>query len=298
MGMSRIADIGQPHPSPARRHMARLAILALTLAAMPGAATAQISVTPACKLQPGPVRAVAHVLDGETVRLDDGGEVRLIGALAPRGSDVGASDADWPPAEAARQALAALVQGRSVSLAFGGQRIDRYGRWLAHLVVERDGLERWVQGELLEQGMARAYALPSNAACMADLIARERVARKNGRGLWLNAAYQIRSAERPDELLAYRHSFQLVAGRVASVAVRYGQVYINFEKRDRTAFSVIVRRSSEAPLQPDPRKLEGRSVLARGWIDRRAGPVIEIGALSQLELIDQAEAAGASAESR
>src|SRR5581483_9604137 len=40
---------------------------------------------PACAgLEEGPTRSVARIIDGETVALDDGSELRLIGALAPR----------------------------------------------------------------------------------------------------------------------------------------------------------------------------------------------------------------------
>ena len=50
-----------------------------------------------CTLEPGPVRTVARVLDGETLILDDGKAVRLIGALAPRAHDAGAAAGAWPP---------------------------------------------------------------------------------------------------------------------------------------------------------------------------------------------------------
>ena len=56
-----------------------------------------------CELEPGPVRTVARVLDAETLQLDDGGEVRIIGALAPRARDAAAVPGEWP---AEQQAIA------------------------------------------------------------------------------------------------------------------------------------------------------------------------------------------------
>ncbi len=44
-----------------------------------------------CTLEPGPVRTVTRIVDGETLVLDDGKVVRLIGALAPRARDAGAA---------------------------------------------------------------------------------------------------------------------------------------------------------------------------------------------------------------
>ncbi len=94
------------------------------------------------------------------MRLDDGKEVRLLGILAPRASDAGASPGTWPPESAQGRALADLVQGQSVSLAFAGRRADRYDRVLAHVFTTTNGVPVWVQGQLVEQGHARADPRP------------------------------------------------------------------------------------------------------------------------------------------
>ena len=128
-------------------------------------AVAQPAVTLPCALEPGPTRAVVEVVDGETLRLDDRVEVRLIGALAPRAADAGSqAEAAWRPAKESQAALAALVLGQSVALAFAGPRADRYGRVLAHLFVGDGDAQVWVQGRLVELGHARAYSLPGSDA--------------------------------------------------------------------------------------------------------------------------------------
>ncbi len=73
--------------------MPRLAGLGalLLLSAQPAAALEPRE--PACELHAGPTRAVVRVIDAETVLLDDGREVRLIGALAPRSPDMSAGAA-------------------------------------------------------------------------------------------------------------------------------------------------------------------------------------------------------------
>ena len=53
-----------------------LAIAAQTAQAQPRA--------PDCGLRDGEMRSVVRVVDGDTVVIDGGSEVRLIGALAPR----------------------------------------------------------------------------------------------------------------------------------------------------------------------------------------------------------------------
>ena len=215
---------------------ATLALLA-ALAAGPSPAETPAS-EPACTLQAAGTHAVVRVIDAETVLLDDASEVRLIGALAPRAPDMRPGADAWPPEAAAIEALRALVQGRSVELAYAGRRSDRYGRLLAHLFLDRDGERVWVQGELLKAGHARAYGLPGSFTCMPEMLAHERVARSAGTGLWSNGAYRTRSALRPGALMRYRNSYQIVEGQLAHVAPTKARTYLNFGadwRRDFTA---------------------------------------------------------------
>jgi micrococcal nuclease len=275
-----------------RSKRAAIWLLAVAWLLAAPARAADLTITPQCTLPAGPVRAVTRILDGDTLQLDDGSELRLIGALAPHAHDAGADLGAWPPAEEARRTLGDLVLGKSVALAFGGLRMDRYGRWLAHAIVEPEGRKEWVQGHMLARGMARAYALKDNAACISDLLDLERPAREGNLGLWTNAAYQVRSAESPHELLAYRHTFQLVRGRVATVSQGRGSTFLNFAD-DRRGFAVLLKRiGTGLPDGQAPDNLKGRAALVRGWIERRNGPVIEIDADGQIELIDAPDAVG------
>ncbi len=112
-------------------------------------------------------RAVVSVIDGATLALDNGMQVRLIGTLAPssldadpgpdppnhsagddgeeEGSEIAANANQqrnknapdtWQPAVAAREALARFVDGRSVTVATAGRQRDRYGRVLGHVFVD------------------------------------------------------------------------------------------------------------------------------------------------------------------
>jgi len=195
-------------------------------------------------------------------------------------------------------ALEALVGGHSVALAFAGSQTDRYGRVQAHLFVDRDGQQTWVQGRLAEQGHVRAHALPRNPdPCHAALVARERLARLAGLGLWSHAAYQIRPADRPSELSRYANSFQLVRGRVERTRTTRGLAILELASGERPpasegrsqwgAFQVLWRRSAADRLKlPDLTSFVGRNVLVRGWIEEHRGPEITLVAAGQLELED------------
>src|SRR5262249_1056234 len=258
---------------------AAAAVLLAANAATAADAQQSVDQPEACTLTAGPTRAVVRVFDAETVLLDDNEEVRLIGALAPRSPDLSAKAVAWPPEEATAAALRALVEGRSVSLAFSGRERDRYGRRLAHLFLDRDGERVWVQGELLTHGNARAYGLPESYACMHALVAHERVARDAGIGLWANAAYAVRSASRTRELLTRRNSYEIVSGTVAKVAVTKARTYLNFGADWRSDFTAGIE-ARVLRANPEWAKtlaaLEGRNVQARGWSQSRNGSSIDI----------------------
>jgi endonuclease YncB( thermonuclease family) len=235
----------------------------------------------ACAISSGETQGVARVIDAETIALDDGTEVRLIGALPSRSLDA-ASDGS------AVAAIEDAVRGRSVELRYGGRRSDRYGRRLAQVFAIDGDAKVWLQGKLVESGRARAYALPGNEACLKDLLAKEQLARLNGRGIWSDSPYRVRNSAQTRELLALRGRFAVVEGKVQQVAASGGRTYLNFGsdwKRDFTAAvpPAVMRAKPEA--QKYLHSLEGRDVRVRGWIERRNGPLIELSSLDEIEVL-------------
>ncbi len=239
-------------------------------------------------LEAGPRHAVERVVDGETIVLDDGQEVRLIGALAPRRLKREGGSPPWKPEQDAIAALDSLVLGRSVELAFSERRRDRYGRLLAHVFLERDGRRVWVQGDLLSRGHARAYGLPGNFACMNELLAHEAVAREAGIGLWSNAAYDTRSADFPRQLMRLRNTYQIIEGTVVDVAPTKSGLFLNFSEDWKTDLTVGVSRKVQR-AHPEWAEtlsaLKAKHVRMRGWITYRNGPYVEIRDPSQIEIV-------------
>lgn len=251
-------------------------------------------VSGSCRVEAGPKRAVVRVIDAETLLLDDGKQMRLVGALAPDAVEQGSSADTWLPDVAARERLAALVAGKTIELAYpAGRRFDRYGRHLAQVYVGDGANRRWVQRELVENGLARAAAGPGQHACIADLIALERVARLAVLGLWSNSAYKVREAWKTRTLLAQIGTFQLVEGRVRDVA-RTGQrsaerIYLNFGRNwrwDFTAGVSLAGRDDADAVTTRLQALKGKRVIVRGWIERRNGPYIDVTELAQIESVE------------
>lgn len=234
-------------------------------------------------LQPGGTSRAIEVVDGDTLILQDGREVRLVGLQAPKLPLGRPNFRTWPLADEAKAALESLALNRTLRVSYGGERVDRHGRHLAHLHTD-DGT--WIQGEMLRRGMARVYSWPDNRALVTEMLALEREARAARRGIWDHDYYRIR---RHDETRDDLDSFQLVEGRVERAARGGRNVYLNFGDNWRRDFTVTLlpedqRRFEAAGI--DPLQLEGRRVRVRGWLRWRNGPMIRATHPEQIELLE------------
>jgi len=239
-------------------------------------------VWPAPLTQDGSGR-VASIVDGDTLILDDGREIRLVGIQAPKLPLGRRNFKTWPLAQKSRAALGALTLGKIVTLSYGGRRKDRYNRLLAHL---HDSAGRWVQGELLRGGMARVYSFADNRAVVAQILVLERDARAARRGIWRDPFYRVRDARDAARDIG---GFQLVEGRVQAVARRTKRTYINFGADWRSDFTVVVAARARRLFRAaglDLTRLEGRRIRVRGWVKSYNGPMIEATHPKQIEFLD------------
>jgi endonuclease YncB( thermonuclease family) len=238
----------------------------------------------AAELADGERGRVASIVDGDTLALEGGLEVRLVGIQAPKLPLDRPNFVKWPLADEAKAALARLAAGRTLQLKYGGARRDRYGRALAHLYDE-DG--RWLQGLLLAEGMARVYSFRDNRALVAEMLALERAARAGRRGIWRHPYYRVLEPEAAADRL---DSFQLVEGAVVQAALVKGRLFLNFGPDWRTDFSVNVPAKDVGLFRRaglDPLGYQGRRVRVRGWIESWNGPMIEATHPEQIEVVSE-----------
>lgn len=242
-----------------------------------------------CDLVAGEGGVVARVVDGDTVVLDSGLEVRLAGIQAPKLPLDRPGFVTWPLADLAKAELEHLALGAAVELRYGGGRRDRYGRAPAQLfVLSEDGGEAWLQEKMLAAGLARVYSVADDRQCLGALIGAERAARRSGLGLWADPYYVVFSAT--DPALAGRHdSYDLIEGRILSVGERGPIIYLDFGLSWSTDFTVVLSSEAAAALAESGWKagdLVGRRVRVRGWIEQRGGPSLRVTHPDQLELLD------------
>ncbi|MBX3053733.1 MAG: thermonuclease family protein [Caldilineaceae bacterium] len=124
--------------------------------------------------QSGEEATVQHVIDGDSVRLTDGREVRYIGVDA---AELG-SDGPW--AKAAKDANIRLVQGKRVRLEREVSETDRYGRLLRHVYVG----DRWVNGALVAAGLTRVRLYAPDVQRGPELVKLQEEAQRRRRGMW------------------------------------------------------------------------------------------------------------------
>lgn len=220
---------------------------------------------------------VAAIVDGRSVRLDDGREIRLIGI---------------EPTAATKQALVSLLAGRDVTLRSPDDTPDRYGRQSALVFVAESDVP--VQATLLAQGDAIASAEITDKDCATSLMASEAAARRQKMGSWA-APSAIKNAESPDDILAEIGRFAVVEGKIVSVRQAGAVTYLNFGRNWTRGFAVTISKRTLSAFESAGialKSLENRRIRVRGWVEGNTGPRIEVRLVGQIELLGANEPTG------
>jgi len=202
------------------------------------------------------VQAV-HVYDGDTIKLQDGRRVRLIGINTPEiGRD---GTPSGPLAGEARSALRELLEAGSsmLLLQHGAERHDRYGRLLANAFLQSG---ENIAVSLLQQGLATTLVVPPNTWAHNCYQAHEDQARRANRGLWALAEYRVQDAA---TLPPGTRGFCIVSGRVLEVRESRHNVWVDMDG----PLVVRIPRKDLVNFEPhNPEQLVGQSVEVRGWV--------------------------------
>jgi len=122
---------------------------------------------------------VQRVVDGDTLLLEEGTRVRLIGVDTPE--SVAPNRPVEPLGTEAAEFTRSQVEGRHVTLGFDRERRDRYRRILAYVYVD----DRLLNEELIRAGFSRAETrFPYDPEMKRRFRTAEDEARGAHRGLW------------------------------------------------------------------------------------------------------------------
>jgi endonuclease YncB( thermonuclease family) len=236
----------------------------------------------------GRVVAVDERLD---IALQDGRLVRLAGLEALDPTRVSPETAG-----AARQFLTERLLRRDVELKLLASGTDRWGRALADLSLPESSGEAGssVAMALLSAGYARVRPEFEARDCAAARLAVEDGARRAGLGLWSEPDYAVIQSSDAAALRGQDGQFVVIEGRVRRVGFGRSRLYLDLVPRDGP--TIVVARKLESTLVRAGRPVDmlaGQTIRARGALDDRIGPRIEINEPAMIEIVRPLEAPGA-----
>ena len=155
-------------------------------------------------------------------------------------------------AQQARRRLTQLIADQIVRLQFDRQRKDAYGRTLAQVYL-RDG--KWINAQLLQEGMAHVYTFAPNFRWAPALLNHESEARARHLGIWKTRRFRVLAAKEVNS----RHigQFRVLKGKVSKLRrwrFRLGQLNVTIPRKYRQWF------------KKTPHFSYGQSVRLRGTI--------------------------------
>lgn len=268
----------------ARRGAALCLAAALPLAGLPADGAAQAA---PCPQGPAESARVADINARGELVLTDGRLVRLAGleTLGPP------SDAERFTAIAAEIAL--WLKDRNILLRPLAAKPDRWGRIAAQVFgpvsdTPAPAAPAYINEALIAAGLLRVQPGPEPNDCLQQLYAAETEARAAAFGLWADPANAPVDTADTEALAARSGLFTLVEGRARRIGQGRFRVYIDFGQ-GRGDFSLtlpkrLAQRFAKAghPLEG----LAGKRLRARGVIDTRFGPQIEISGPDDIEFIE------------
>lgn len=203
----------------------------------------------------------AKIIDGDTIHLNDGRKIRIIGVNTPELGRRG--EASRPFARKAYHALVNLLKNnKKIGLTYDKDKKDPYKRLLAYITLT-DGQS--VERILLAKGLAHSIVVPPNDSRINCYRSIEKTARDANLGLWKLSENQWLKASR---LSPKSKGLRFISGTVLSYSESKKSIYlklssklsIRIAKKDRKYFSNISLKG-----------LTGKQLRVRGWVSSYNG---------------------------
>jgi micrococcal nuclease len=135
---------------------------------------------------------VVRVYDGDTIQIEDGRKIRLIGVDAPEVESPYTKEE--PYGSLSRKYLNGLLAGKKVLIIVGKEPFDRFGRTLAYVYAD----DVLINGRIIRDGWARVY-MRFDFEYKDLFTAYEKEARAKSVGVWQRGERDLGSVFRDSE---------------------------------------------------------------------------------------------------
>ncbi len=202
------------------------------------------------------LQQVKSVYDGDTIVLENGQRVRLLGINTPEIES--RHRVSEPGGTAAKDWLKNQIQGKKVYLEYDLEKHDKYKRSLAH-VFSADG--EHLNLALLKNGLAFISIIPPNVRHADAFDEAQKQAEKQNLGIWALPAYR----PRPLAQISSNHKgWQRLTGTAHSIQRKKKFTYLVFNDH------VTVRIANDHLAHfPALKTYLGKTMEIRGWVSRR-----------------------------
>jgi endonuclease YncB( thermonuclease family) len=200
---------------------------------------------------------VKTVYDGDTVVLEDGQKIRLLGINTPevqhrdKLADAGGDEAkNW---------LTDKLKNTKVRVETDVEKTDSYGRTLGYLFTEN---KEHINVLLAAAGLAQVSVWPPNLKYVNDFVKAGQQAEAAKLGIWQRPEYAAIPVE---QLTETGHSgWTRLVGKVRTVHPAKKFVYLEFSDR----FDARIEMEWLS-LFPDLNSYQGKTIEVRGWLNKR-----------------------------
>lgn len=211
--------------------------------------------------QPHETVEVAHIYDGDTVKLSDGRKLRFIGINTPeRGRD---GKKDEPFYRDARQQLEIIIKANNnkINIIYGHDKQDRYQRLLAHVFTLQ---QQNITALLLQKGMGYHIVVTPNTRLLNCYQNAEKDAQEHQRGIWAQPQHNVTAVQ---SLPKSARGFHLVSGVIRRIGESSSSFWLNFDTHSKTKVALRIPKNDLPYFKSyHPKDLINRQIIARGWI--------------------------------
>lgn len=201
------------------------------------------------------LRYVRKVYDGDTIILEDGKHIRLLGINTPEIES--RQRAEEPGGVAAKKWLQTQLHDKKVYLEYDEVKIDKYKRQLAHVFLSNG---KHLNVMLLENGLGTVSIIPPNVRYSDKLIKAQQQAEKMRLGIWAMPDYQLQSITK-----IASHSRGWRRFSATPQAVKKNRKYTRLLINDRIDIRVA---NNNLKAFPPLATYLGKSLEVRGWVSR------------------------------